>query len=123
IRVHSPLAGTRAPWAPVAELHRALLRDRGLELRQSARELRRIVGGAHAHALGRLGGRLRESRSAEGEILQREPQRLRVRELPLQVVQGGLERGELVVVEVETVEEVVLRAERVQLLPGELVAL
>src|SRR5439155_23678429 len=37
--------------------------------------------------------------------------------------QRGLESGELVVVELQLVEEVVLRAQRVQLLAGELVAL
>src|SRR5213076_1253208 len=48
---------------------------------------------------------------------------LRVGELPLEQVEGGLERRELVVVELQLVQEVVLRAEGVELLPGELVTL
>ena len=60
---------------------------------------------------------------AEREVLQREAQRLGVRELALEVVERGLQRGELVVVELEPVEEVVLRAQRVELLARELVPL
>ena len=113
----------RALRAQVAELDRPLLRDRGLELRQAAGELGGVVRRAHAHALGRLGRRLREPGAPEREVLEREPERLRVGELALEVVERGLERRELVVVELEPVEEVVLRAERVQLFAGELVAL
>ena len=123
VRVHRPLARPRAARAPVAEPDRALLRDRGLELREASGELGRVVGRADAHAFGRLRRRLGEPGASEREVLQREPERLRVRELPFEVVERGLERGELVVVEVEPVEEVVLRAERVQLLARELVAL
>ncbi len=70
-----------------------------------------------------VGRRVAEARAAEREVLEREPQRLGVRELPLERVERRLQRGELVVVELELVEEVVLRAERVELLAGELVAL
>ena len=123
VGVHDALTGPRTPRAPVAETNRALLRDRRLELRQSPGELGRVVGCAHADALGRVGRGLGETRAPEGEILQREPERLGVRELSLQVVESCLERGELVVVELEPVEEVVLGAERVELLARELVAL
>ena len=123
VGIHDALARPCTPWAPVAETHRALLRDRRLELRQTPCELGGVVGSAHADALGRVGLGLREPRAAEGEILQRESERLGVRELSLQVVERRLECGELVVVELEPVEEVVLGAERVELLAGELVAL
>ena len=66
---------------------------------------------------------VREAGPSQGEVLQRKPQRLRVGELALEVVERGLQRRKLVVVELETVEEVVLRAQRVELLAGELVAL
>ena len=64
-----------------------------------------------------------EPGAAEREVLEREPQGLGIGELPLERVERGLQRGELVLVELELVEEVVLRAQRVQLLARELVAL
>src|SRR5438270_575968 len=67
--------------------------------------------------------RVGEAGASEGEILEREAERLRVRELPLEEVEGGLERGELLVRELELREEVLLGAEGVQLLARELVAL
>ena len=67
--------------------------------------------------------RLVEARPAEREVLQREPERLGVGELPLEQVERGLQRRELVVVELELGEEVVLGAQRVQLLARELVPL
>ncbi len=60
---------------------------------------------------------------AERQVLQREPQRLGVGELAVEVEQRRLQRRQLVVLEVEPVEEVVLGAQRVELLAGELVAL
>ena len=108
---------------PVLEPHRPLLRDRVLELRQPARRLGRVVGIEHLDAARRLGRRLAEAGPSEREVLEREPQRLGVRELPLEQVEGGLQRRELLVLELELREEVLLRAERVQLLAGELVAL
>jgi hypothetical protein len=100
-----------------------LLRDRGLELRESPGELGGVVRSADAHAFRGVGGRLREAGPSERKVLQREPERLRIRELPLEVVERGLEGRELVVVEVEAVEEVVLGPEGVELLARELVAL
>ena len=66
---------------------------------------------------------MRIGRASEREVLEREPQRLRVGEPPLQQVQAGLERGELVVVELERRQEVALGAKGVELLAGVLVAL
>ena len=109
--------------APVVELQRPLLRDRGLELAQPARQLGRVVRIADLDAHGGLGRRLREARPAQREVLESKPERLGVRELPLEEVEAGLERGELVVGELERRQEVVLGAERVQLLARELVAL
>ena len=123
VRVHGAVGASRSQRAQVAELHRPLLRDRRLELREPPRELRRVVGSAHADALGGLGRRLREAGAPEREVLEREAERLRVRELSLEVVERGLERRQLVVVELEAVEEVVLRAQRVELLARELVPL
>ena len=123
VGIQRPLARLVAPGRPVAELDRPLLRDRRLELRQAAGHLGRVVGIAHLDARGRLRRRVVEPGTAEREVLQRQPQRLGVRERPLEHVERRLQRRQLVVVELELVQEVVLRAERVQLLAGELVAL
>jgi hypothetical protein len=123
VGIERPLALRVAGDRPVVEAHRPLLRDRVLELRQPARRLGRVVGVEHLHPARRLGRRLAESGPSEREVLEREPQRLGVRELPLKKVEGGLQRRELLVLELELREEVLLRAERVQLLAGELVAL
>ena len=82
VRVDRALARPRAARAPVAEADGALLRDRRLELRQPSRELGRVVGRADAYALGRLRRWLGEAGASEREVLQRETERLRVRELP-----------------------------------------
>ena len=108
---------------PVGELDRALLRDRRLELREASGQLGRIVGSADPDTLLGVGARLGEARPAEREVLEREPQRLGVRELAVEVEQRRLQRRELVVLEVEPIEEVVLGAKGVELLAGELVAL
>ena len=58
-----------------------------------------------------------------GDAASAPAERLRIGELSFEEVERGLERGELVVVELELFEEVVLRPEGVELLAGELVAL
>ena len=123
VRVERPLALLVPGDRPVVEAHRPLLRDCVLELRQAARRLGRVVGVEHLDPARRLGPRLAEAGPSEREVLKGETQRLRVRELPLEQVEGGLERGELLVLEFERGQEVLLGAERVQLLAGELVAL
>ena len=123
VRVERALGDLVALRRPVGELDRALLRDRRLELREAPGELRRVVGSADAHALGGVGAGLVEAGPAERQVLEREPQRLGVGELAVEVEERRLERGELVVLQVEAVEEVVLGAEGVELLAGELVAL
>ena len=107
----------------VRELDRALFRDRSLELPQSSRHLRRVVGVEHLDANGGVRSRFAEALATERKVLECQPQRLRVGELSFQQVQRGLERRELVVLQLELGEEVVLRTERVELLAGELVAL
>ena len=61
--------------------------------------------------------------AAEREVLQRKPQRLGVGETTFEQEEAGLQRGQLLVVELELGQEVALRAQRVQLFAGELVAL
>jgi hypothetical protein len=107
----------------VGELDGALLRDRVLELRQAARHLGGVVRVAHLDAHGGLRRLLVETWAAEREVLQGKPQRLGVRELALEHVESGLERGELVLLQLELGQEVVFGAQRVELLAGELVAL
>jgi hypothetical protein len=124
VRVERPLGLLAARHRAVGELDRALLRDRRLELRQPPRHLRRVVRIPHLDPQ-RGGGRrlVRQCRPTEREVLEREPERLRIRELALEQVEAGLERGELVVGQLQLGQEVVLRAERVQLLARELVTL
>ena len=93
------------------------------ELGQAPCELGGVIGSADANALGGVGACLPEPWPPEGEVLEREPKRFRVGELAVEVEQRRLQRGELVVLEIEPVEEVVLGAERVELLTRELVAL
>ncbi len=121
--VDRPLALLVPADRPVVELDRPLLRDRRLELREATRHLGRVVGVAHVDPLGGVGRGRVEPRPAEGEVLEREPQRLGVGELALEQVEAGLERRELVVGQLELGEEVALGAERVELLAGELVTL
>ncbi len=123
VGVERPLGDLVPLRRPVRELDRALLRDRRFELRQAARKLRRVVGGADTHALGRVGAGLVEAGPTERQVLERQPERLGVGELAVEVEERRLERCELVVLEVEAIEEVVLGAQRVELLAGELVAL
>ena len=108
VGIHGSLPLPHTSWAPVPEADGSLLGDRGLELRQPSRELGRVVRCAHAHALGRFRRRPGEAYAPEGKILQRKTEGLRIGELPFEVVQRGLQRGELIVLEVEALEEVIL---------------
>ena len=110
IRIERPLLLRVARDRPVVELDRALLRDRALELSEPSRELGGVLGVEHLDPKGRVGRRLGESWAAEGEVLQREPERLGVGELAFQEVERRLQGGELVVLEIELGEEVGLGA-------------
>ena len=125
VRVERPLLLVVAVDRPVAELHRPLLGDGAFELAEAALQLGRVVGVAHLDAPGGAGGRRREiaRRTAERQVLEREPEGLGVGEAALEEVEAGLERRELVVVELELRQEVALRAQGVELLAGELVTL
>ena len=121
VGVDLPLAALAAAQRAVAEPHRSLLRDRELELGQALRDLRRVHAAQQVDAHGvrpRVGGDV----AAEREVLQREPQRLCVGELAVQHAQAVEQRGQLLVVEVDRRQEVLLLAQRVELLAGELVA-
>ena len=108
---------------PVLELQRPVLRDRALELREPARKLGRVARIVQLDGACRLRRRRVEPRTAEREVLEREAERFRVRELALEQVEAGLERRELLVGQLERRQEVALRAQAVQLLAGELVSL
>src|SRR5205823_11572304 len=84
IRVERALGDLVAGGGPVFEARRALLRDRAFELREAAGHLGRVVGIDDLDALRGVAGRLREAGSAQREVLEREPQRLGVRELSLE---------------------------------------
>ena len=85
--------------------------------------LRRVVRVADDDALLRRHARVGEAGPSEREVLQREPERLCVREPPLEQVERRLQRGQLILFELQLGQEVALRAQGVQLLAGELVAL
>ena len=91
------------------ELDCALLRDRALELAESTRHLRGVVLVDDLDPKRGVGRRFREAAAPEREVLQREPQRLRVRELSFEQVERGLQRRELFVLELELRQEVLLR--------------
>ncbi len=123
--IERPLLLLVAVDRPVAELDGALFRDRALELAEAALQLGRVVGIAHLDAR-RGAGRGRGERArgaAEREVLQRESQRLGVGEASFEQEEAGLQRRQLLVVELELGQEVALRAQRVQLLARELVTL
>ena len=107
------------------EAHGALLRDRAFQLAEPALQLRRVVGIADLDAHRSRGRRAvaRARGTSEREVLQREAERLRVGEAPLEQVQARLQRRELVVVELERRQEVAFGAEGVELFTGVLVAL
>ena len=88
-------------------------------------KLGRVVGIADldAHRRARRGGGERAGGAAERQVLEREPQRLGVRESAFEQEEAGLQRGELLVVQLELRQEVPLGAEGVELFAGELVAL
>src|SRR5207244_9585612 len=116
VRIDRPLALTVAGDRVVGELDRPLLRDGALQLSEAAWHLGRVVRVEHLDADGSLGGGFSESRPSQREVLKGKSQRLGVGELPLEQVEGGLQRGKLVVVELQLVEEVVLGAEGVEVL-------
>ena len=123
VGVDGSLAALVANDRPVLELQRPALRDRALELCEPPGQLGRVAGVVQLDRASRLRRRLLEARPAEREVLQRETQRLGVRELALEQVEAGLKRRELLVGQLERRQEVALRAQPVELFARELVAL
>ena len=122
--IEGALACLSARHRTVRELDGALLRDRGLDLRQPPGHLRRVVGVAHLHADSRARRCLVGRRgSTEREVLERQPERLCIGELAFEQVEAGLKGGQLVVGQIERGQEVALGAQGVELLARELVAL
>ncbi len=85
----------------VVEGDRLVAEDRGLDLRESRRELLPSGRCCDAERDRGLAGRLQWARPAPRDLLQREPQRLGVGELPVEELQRGLERRELLVRELD----------------------
>ena len=123
VGIHRPLPMLVAHDRPVLELQRPVLRDRALELRQPSGKLGRVAGVVELDGARGLRRASLEAGPAEREVLEREPERLRVRELALEEVEARLERGELLVGELQRRQEVPLGAQPVELLARELVAL
>ena len=122
------LVGIDLAQRGVARLHREVLEldplaavDRGVDLGQARGELRAAGRARDAEPDGALHRRVERARAAPGELLEREPERLGVRELPLEQAQRGLERRQLGVGERDGREEERLGRERVVLLLGEAV--
>ncbi len=124
VRIERALLLLVAVDRPVAELDGPLLRDRAFELTEPSLKLRRVVGIAHLDPSGGVGRGCgeRPGRTSEREVLQGEPQRLGIGKPAFEQVEAGLERRELVVVELELGQEVALGPEGVELFAGELVA-
>jgi hypothetical protein len=112
----------------LARLHRVVLEldplaavDRGVDLRQPPRQLgaagRR--GDAESDRLPQAAAE--RARAAPGDLLERQPQRLGVRELAVEQRERGLQRGALVVGEGDRRQVEGLGRERVVLLLGEAV--
>ncbi len=119
VRVDRALRFLAAVHRVVPEHDRALARDRALELgealgnlgRVAPTEVERDCALAFRHGI----------RTAEREALEREPERLGVRELPLEQVEARLQGGEFGVRELERGQEVLLGGQDVQLLARQLV--
>jgi hypothetical protein len=121
VGVDGALGGGVAARRPVGEADRALLADGLLQLGQPLRDLGRVDAAEQVDG-GRLGAGIGRVGAAQRQVLQRQAQRLGVCELALEQVEAGLQRRQLGVGEVDRRQEVVLLAEVVQLLAGELVA-
>ena len=107
-------------------LHREVLEldplaavDRGVDLRQAARQLGAAGRRGDAEADRALGGRVERARAAPGDLLEREPQRLGVGELAVEQAERRLQGGELGVGELDRRQVERAARERVVLLLGE----
>jgi hypothetical protein len=116
--VRVDLAGPRlvALHRVVVEEDRLPAEDRGLDLRESLRQLVAAGLGADAQRDGLLRGRGERAGAAPCELLEGEAQRLGVRELAVEQRERGAQRGQLAVRERDGGEVELLRAQRVVLL-------
>jgi hypothetical protein len=121
VRVH--LAGGRLTGLDreVLELDPLAPVDRRVHLGEPRRQLGAAGRAGDAEPDRALRRRAERARAAPGELLEREPQRLGVRELAVEQAEGGLERRQLRVGEGDRRQEERLGRERVVLLLGEAV--
>ena len=109
------LLGVVALDRVVLELDRLAARDRGLDLGQPLRELAAAGGRGDGDRHLALVARAERARPPPRELLEREPQRLRVGEAAVEQRQRGLQRGQLAVRELDRRQVEVLGRERVEL--------
>ena len=114
VGVHLALGALVAADRVVGEADRLPAADGRLDLAEVGGHLRRVVAAQQVDRDGAGGVVVERARPAQGEVLERQPQRLRVGELPLQQVEAGLQRRQLGLVEVELGEVVVLGRQRVE---------
>ncbi len=118
VRVDLARRGLVATHRVVVEHDRLVAEDRGLDLRQPRRELVASGRRGDAERDRALLGRAQRARTAPRDLLQREPQRLRVGEFAVEKAERGLQRGELFVREGDRGQVEVLGPQRVVLLLG-----
>ena len=121
VRVDDARGGLAGLHREVLELDPLAAVDRGVELGQPRGQLAAAGRARDAEADRALGRRAERARPAPGELLEREPQRLGVGELPVEQAQGRLQGRELAVGEGDGRQEEGLGRERVVLLLGEAV--
>ncbi len=116
VRIDLALLARVAFHRVVLEHDRLAPEDRRLDLRQALRHLVTVGGAGDAECDGALHRRVEWARPAPRDLLQREPQRLRVGEFAVEQVQRRPERRQLVIVELDRGEVEVLGRQRVLLL-------
>src|SRR5262249_44536854 len=99
----------------VAELDRLSPRDRGLDLRQPRRKLATARRGLELDVDPRRVALAERAGAPPRHLLEREPERLGVRELAVQQPERGAQRRQLLVAELDLGEVVVLGRQRVEL--------
>src|SRR4051812_36776643 len=85
----------------VVEDDRLAAEDRRLDLREPLRQLAPAGSCGDGHPHGRLVRSAERGRLAPAQLLQREPERLRIRELPVEQVQRRAQGRELLVGELD----------------------
>ncbi len=114
VGVHLAFGALVAPDRVVGEPDRLAPADGRLDLRQMRGHLRRVVAAEQVHRDRARSVIVERARTSQGQVLEGEPQRLRVGELALEQVQAGVQRRQLALVEIDLRQVVVLRRQRVQ---------